>query len=248
GVLNTVQVTDAEGYARTAFVDALRRAGVEVDVEATGPNPVDLLPAKDGYRAEDQVAQLRSAPFSEYAKLILKMSHNLGADTDMCLLAVHRASTNCEDGVAAVGEFLRAHGVDGGGFSFADGRGGAAGDLTTPTAATALLRYWTTRPDYQRLKDALPILGVDGTIGGDEKDSPARGRVFAKTGTVAGGDLANQRVTVQAETLVGFADAADGRQLAFAVYVGDLGVPDVADILDVAADLSHIAALVQQRR
>ncbi len=39
--------------------------------------------------------------FSQYTKLILKVSYNRGADLMACLAAVRVHSTNCLDGVAA---------------------------------------------------------------------------------------------------------------------------------------------------
>jgi D-alanyl-D-alanine carboxypeptidase len=51
---------------------------------------------------------------------------------------------------------------------------------------------------------------------------------------------------LQAQALAGIIDAADGRRLAFCVYVMGAGLSDVPGVLAVSADLSHIAALVQQ--
>ena len=46
----------------------------------TGSNPSSELPKKGSYKADDQVAAYESPPFSQYAKLILKVSHNYGAN------------------------------------------------------------------------------------------------------------------------------------------------------------------------
>ena len=53
--------------------------------------------------------------------------------------------------------------------------GGDRADYVTPRATVALLRYMATRPDFQVYFEALPVLGVDGTLASSVKaDSPAR--------------------------------------------------------------------------
>ena len=69
------EVDHPGAFARTAFVEALRRAGVTVTAPDTGSNPTGLLPRKGSYRASDRVAQRVSLKLSQYTKLILKVSY-----------------------------------------------------------------------------------------------------------------------------------------------------------------------------
>ena len=55
-VVHTFQIQDPPAFARTAFIQALRRAGVTVSATVTGPNPSTLLPAKGSYKPANQVA------------------------------------------------------------------------------------------------------------------------------------------------------------------------------------------------
>src|SRR5262249_50442762 len=72
-----IEVGDAPAFARALLVEALRRAGVAVAASPLGPNPADRLPPRETVGALPRVAVLRSPPFSENARHILKVSHNL---------------------------------------------------------------------------------------------------------------------------------------------------------------------------
>src|SRR5206468_2697779 len=87
-------------------------------------------------------------------------------------------------------EALRELGVDVKAISFGGGAGGANADWVTPRAAVQLLSGMAKRPEWPAFKAGLPSLGVDGTlVDVVGKDSPARGKVFAKTGTLFWSDL-----------------------------------------------------------
>lgn len=79
-LLRVASIEDPAAFARTALIEALERADVSVSASPTGPNPASDLPEKGSYKADAEVAAYESPPFSEYAKLILKVSHNYGAN------------------------------------------------------------------------------------------------------------------------------------------------------------------------
>ncbi|MCD0483105.1 D-alanyl-D-alanine carboxypeptidase/D-alanyl-D-alanine-endopeptidase [Streptacidiphilus sp. ASG 303] len=243
-VLRVSPVKDPAAFGRTAFVEALRRAGVSVAAPATGPNPVRRLPAS--YAGAPRVAAHVSPVYSEYAKLILKTSHNLGANLGICLMAAAAGKHGCIDGFPVLTRFLRTAGVDPAQVQLLDGRGGNPVDRATPAAQTRILRYWLGTPDADRFRRALPLLGVDGTLAGSCTACPARGRVSAKTGTVAGFDAVNQGLAVGAETVAGYLDAGRGRRHTFYVGVNGAAVRDIQGLLAVADDLARISALLQE--
>ncbi|MBN1102112.1 MAG: D-alanyl-D-alanine carboxypeptidase, partial [Deltaproteobacteria bacterium] len=93
--------------------------------------------------------------------------------------------------------------------------------------------------------DAQPILGVDGTLAHSvPADSPARGKVRAKTGTILHGDVLNQRAVLLAKALAGYMTASSGRRLAFAFYVNNIVLSDLKDFLSVGNDLGKLAEMV----
>ena len=243
--LKVVTVEDPPTFARTLLIAALARAGVQVSAPPTGPNPEALLPPSGPYAADQRLAVYTSPPFSEYAKLILKVSHNMGANLSVCLLATRAGSTDCDDGFAAIRDFLGEAGVDPTDLTSADGQGIEPGAQSTPTAAVTLLQHWQGRPDFDRFRASLPILGVDGSLSLSETDSPARGRVQAKTGTGIGADMLNGRISLREKSLAGYIDAGSGRTLAFSLYMNRAVVDDIIGVFGVNNDLARVAAIWQ---
>jgi D-alanyl-D-alanine carboxypeptidase/D-alanyl-D-alanine-endopeptidase (penicillin-binding protein 4) len=241
-IITTYQVQDASAFARTALIEALERAGVHVSASSTGSNPSGDLPAQGSYSPSDRVAAYVSPPLSEYIKLILKVNQNLGANLSICLLAVHAGSTTCTDGLAQVATFLHSAGVDPTQATLIDGAGASAGDALTPHATVDLLSYWSHRKDFNRFKQTLPALGVDGSLATVASTSAARGHVFAKSGSLAGPDLLNQRGLLYDQSLVGYVDTRDGRHLAFAAYMNNAALQSSSDLTTVSDDLGKVAA------
>lgn len=134
-----------------------------------------------------------------HTKLIFKISSNIGADLMLCLMAVRAGSRNCDEGFVVMASFLaRAH-VDLTQVVLTDGHGGP-NDRFTPQAVIDLLRYWLGRPEFARFRQMLPILGEPGNLSGICTNCPAKGKVFAKPGTVAAFDTFNNRL-FQSEAL-----------------------------------------------
>ncbi|WP_371675698.1 D-alanyl-D-alanine carboxypeptidase/D-alanyl-D-alanine-endopeptidase [Streptomyces sp. NBC_01276] len=246
-LLRTAPVTDPAAFGRTALIEALARAGVSVTAPPTGPDPVGRLPRD--YRGRPRVAAYTSPPFVQYATLILKVSHNLGANLGMCLLAVTTGSRQCMNGFPVLAGFLDRAGVDREQAELLDGRGGNPADRATPRALVQMLTYWQRTPEAERFREALPVLGVDGLLADNCRDCPARGKVFAKTGAAVGPDALNDRLAVGAITIAGYLDKGDGRYDTFYAGVNGASTPttDPAGVLSIANDLAMIAAYLQER-
>ena len=243
--LRVAAVDDPAAFARTALIEALKRAGVSVSASPTGSNPSSELPKKGSYKTDDQVAAYVSPPFSQYAKLILKVSHNYGANLDVCLMAVKAGGTDCNDGFPVMKKFFEKAGVGVDQVAFADGRGGNPTDRFTPEAATDLLSYWTKQPQAKAFREMLPELGVNGSLTSDCKDCPARGKVFAKPGTVALPDYVNGSL-LDNESLGGYLEASPGHYHVFYLVVNDAIAQNISEVLKVFNDLSDITAIIQQ--
>ncbi len=244
--LRVAPVTDPSAFGRTALIEALERAGVEVTADPTGPNPAAELPRT--YDGRPRVAVYTSPPYAEYAKLILKVSHNLGANLGICLLAVTTGSHACMDGFPVLAHFLDRAGVDREQVQLLDGRGGNPVDRSTPQAQAQMLAYWLRDPEAKLFREALPILGVDGLLAENCRDCPARGKVFAKTGAAVGLDALNDRLGVGAITIAGYLDKGGGRYDIFYAGVTGASTPttDPSGIVSIANDLALIAAYLQE--
>ena len=249
-LVKTSTVGEPARFARTLLIEALARAGVAVAAPALADNPVDQLADPDAIAALPQVATMISAPFAEYMKLILKVSHNLGADLQAALIAAENGERTLEEGLVRIGEILRDLGLDTESMTL-QSASGLDPNQNTPPTATALLRIMAARPDFPALYDALPILGVDGSLATVQPHSPATGQVRAKTGTGAAGDFINARLFLTTEAEAGYIEARSGRFLVYSLYVN--GVPNepgsfaIEDLFQVSQDLGRIAAILWRR-
>src|SRR5215208_6798354 len=243
--LRVAAVDAPAAFARTALIEALGRAGVSVSASPTGSNPSSKLPKKGSYKAQDQVAAYESPPFSQYAKLILKVSHNYGANLDLCLMAVKAGSTDCNDAFPIMKKFFEKAGVDTDQVALADGRGGNPTDRFTPEAATEMLRYWLKQPQAKAFREMLPVMGVNGSLANNCKNCPAKGKVFAKTGTVSLPDYVNVGL-VDNQSLGGYMEARPGHFHVFYLVVNGAIAKNIEDAIKIFDDVNNNGAILQQ--
>ena len=239
-ILFAYDVPSPSRFAEVVFTEALRQAGVEIQP----PSPAPATPGAPSAFTEDNViAEHVSAPMSEEVKVTLKVSQNLHASmTPRLLGAIIGKKDTSRTGFDLEREFLKQAGLDVSGAQQGDGAGGDA--HFTPAFMVSYLAYMATRPDYPKFLAALPILGRDGTLFDIQPASPAAGHVFAKTGTYGVGDPLNRALLVTAKGLAGYMTTADGRHLAFAIYVNNVSVPREPDAVKriVGQALGEVAA------
>ncbi len=224
-IVRICPIDDPAGFARALFIEALRREGVSVFASALRA-PTEELPEKSSYARLPRVALYTSPPLSEYLKVTLKVSHNLYASILPLLMAVQQGKRTLVEGMQREGKILADLGVDVGSISLESGAGGGDGDRVTPRATVQLLQGLAKRPDFGLFKAALPVLGVDGTLADVlPAGSPARGKVWAKTGTYGDPDLLNDRMLLRSKSLAGVMTTKGGRTLFFAFFVNEVPQP-----------------------
>jgi D-alanyl-D-alanine carboxypeptidase/D-alanyl-D-alanine-endopeptidase (penicillin-binding protein 4) len=243
--LRVWEVDDPAAFARTAFIEALTRAGVTVTAPATGPNPGALLPPKGSYSDADKIGQHVSAPLSQVAKLILKVSYNRGADLMACLAAVKLGSTNCEDGMAAEVKTAAGLGVGRSGVIPFDGAGSDDHGRTTPAALATFLRRVAKTSYGKTLFRALPILGRDGTLANVETKSPVAGHAQIKTGNRVVPNAAGQ-IIVLGNSLAGYAQTRSGRHVVFMIAVGNVPIRRAEAFFAVVADQARMVVAIHR--
>ena len=238
---NKFQLPDPAGFARTAFVEALRRAGVRVDARALGPNRARLLPARRRYPKSGRVAEFVSPPLSEYVKVVLKVSYNRGAHLFGCLTAVAAGSRNCNSAAGLMLTTVARLGVSPTSTFLFDTAGSVDDARTTPRDMSLFHASVARQPYGNVIAAGLPVLGRDGSLATTLPDSPAAGHVFAKTGTRAAVTPYSELI-LNAQNLVGYVDTAGGRRLAFAVMVNDVPLKQFNDVLTVFTDQGKMTA------
>lgn len=212
--------------ARTMFIEALRRTGVKVNAPVLRPTVVNLLP-QDAYAKMTKVATFTSPPFKDTITVTLKVSHNLYASALPCLMAAAKGFSTAEAGLREERKILKDLGVDMNQVAFGGGAGGAPADHVTARATVQLLQGMIKRPEWEAYKAALPVLGVDGTlVDVVSESSPARGKVFAKTGTLIWFDAVNNRYLLKSKALAGTMTTKAGTPLLFAMFVNNVPLPE----------------------
>lgn len=230
-VVRILEVPDPASFARSLFIESLRAAGVRVVASPLAVNRSDALPPREEVAKLPLVAEFRSLPFREHAKLILKVSHNLHAGTLPLLLAARTGGQTLEVGLRRQGAILARMGLDLKTFSIGSGAGGSVGDQISPRALVHLLQRMRVHPHAAVFRDALPILGVDGTLAqAVDENSPARGQVQAKTGTFLWRNGLTGRFVVTSKALAGYLRTRSGRERTFAMMVNNTFIDQPADV------------------
>jgi PBP4 family serine-type D-alanyl-D-alanine carboxypeptidase len=247
-LVQTFRIVNPTNYARTVFMEKLEAAGVTVSSPAVAQNAASKLTARNSYEPAAMVAKLKGMPYAQDAKFILKVSYNIGADTSLVLFGLTQQVDNMKDALAVEQKNLTAnYGVPAGQFTFVDGSGG--GDTTaTNLAVTQMLAALTRKPTSSIFRDALPSLGVDGSLGfvtDFERDTtlaPAKGRVHAKTGTFVEGSATGMMLKGQA--FGGYIDTRSGKHLVYQLVVNNVPVSRLDDLLQVFQDEGSISAML----
>ncbi|HEV2778424.1 MAG TPA: D-alanyl-D-alanine carboxypeptidase/D-alanyl-D-alanine-endopeptidase [Actinophytocola sp.] len=193
-VLRPYYVPDPVRFAEIAFTQALREEGVDV--------ADDQLSTTDQRR--NRLAEQVSPPLSEQVKVMLKLSSNV--HTVYFPYLVGAIAGRDPHTAKATGEGFQRALIERAGLDPDDpSNGGHTSDFFVQFLRhMARQRYF---PDYRR---SMAIMGRDGTLTDVEPDSPAAGRVFAKTGTAASGAAVHKAmagyIVLPGGTLVVFAE------------------------------------------
>ena len=223
-------IEDPALYAARALRQALEDRGITVEggVAARHRYPYEVedltqSPAP-GTGPGVELARLVSAPMIEDLRITDKVSQNLHAE--LALRAVGRARRNVgsfEAGLEELKTFLAEAGIAPEAYSFRDGSGLARLNLVTPAAVVQLLRYMWNTPQRQEWLGLLPVGAVDGTLSSRFGESPAAGRVYAKTGSLS-----------HVSALSGYIERQDGKWVAFSILVNNYNArsPEVRGVMD----------------
>jgi D-alanyl-D-alanine carboxypeptidase len=113
---------------------------------------------------------------------------------------------------------------------------------------TQMLAALARRPTSSILRDALPSLGVDGSLGfvtDFEKDpalAGAKGRVHAKTGTYVEGS--EKGLMLKGQAFGGYIDTKGGKHLIYQLVVNNIPISQLDELLQVFQDEGKISAML----
>jgi D-alanyl-D-alanine carboxypeptidase len=247
-LVQTFRIVEPSNYARTVLIEALQAVGIKVDAAPVAFNPVNLLPPTSSYPPDTKIAELTGLPYSDDAKLVLKVSYNIGADTSLLLFGLTQGVNNMGDAlVVERNNLISNYGIPGDEFEFVDGSGDG---FTTATngAVTKMLLDMAAKPAFPSFLAAQPILGVDGSLAfvtdfqSDSTLAGATGQVRAKTGTFVQGTASG--IVLKAQALGGYIKTNSGRQLAYELVVNDVAITGLNDVIQVFQDEGTISAIL----
>lgn len=223
-----------EMYTLTLLAEQLQKAGMETASLFLKAAPPDATPL---------VAIRR--PVIEIISLMLKNSDNLSAEHMLRYLShvkTGRKGTAAE-GSELVKEYLRKNGILTDQLIIADGSGVSRYNLVNADTLTQLLvAVHNDQATLPFFAGSLPVAGIDGTLAGRMKGTPAEGKVRAKTGTMKG-----------ISALAGYTSTADGEPLAFAMimqnFIGPAGrIRDLQDRIAVILSAFSVHTVIQDKQ
>jgi D-alanyl-D-alanine carboxypeptidase/D-alanyl-D-alanine-endopeptidase (penicillin-binding protein 4) len=154
------------------------------------------------------LAEHLSGPLLDDIRLVNKISQNLHAELLLRAIGREKGTAGSTDAaLKVVQEFLKSIGVAEGDVATYDGSGLSRRNLITPRATVALLAWAARQPWAEQFIATLPVSAQDGTLTERMKDTPAAGRIHAKTGTLA-----------NVNALSGFADTLHGTRVVFSMF------------------------------
>lgn len=251
-LIKSYDVKNPKAFAQALFAEALQNAKIKINNQNRASTiPTNKLPQKNDYQKGFMpIATLASFPLHEDVKIILKVSHNEGANSLLLKMAAKANKKTVIDAIALENAILNKLNLDTSHISINDGSGGLIGNLISPRAIVSLLLNIKKDAIFPFFYDALPILGIDGTLSDAiNPDSPARGKVFAKTGTaLLGSMLHNKSTFLDAKALAGYIKIDNKVKLAFAIVVNNAvyaRMPNEMLLLKkVTSDFGKIAELI----
>jgi D-alanyl-D-alanine carboxypeptidase/D-alanyl-D-alanine-endopeptidase (penicillin-binding protein 4) len=191
-----------------AYLEALRQA---LDESGIGVGNITMT----AQGTADSLFTVQSPPLSEILPVFEKPSQNQIGEILFKTIARQATGSGTADSARRVIErHLAAWGVDTLGYVIRDGSGLSRHDYLAPRAIVQLLNVMRQHQHFRIFYDALPIAGVDGTIGNRMRDTPAQGNLHAKTGTLD-----------KARALSGYVTTADGRLLLFSALANNYTAP-----------------------
>jgi len=225
----TVAVDNPTKYFVESLRTVLRGRGIDVRGEAVDIDELKTVgathasPLPDGVRV---LARHASAPLADIGTLLMKVSHNLYAESLLKTVGATRGPGSVESGRAVAHEVLGRWGVKPDTYVLADGSGLSRYNYVTAGTISAVLRRMYEDPRHRAAFAAtLPVAGRDGTLSNRMKKTRAAGNARAKTGSIA-----------NVRSLSGYVWTRSGEPIVFSIIANDFVVPSAT--IDYAVDLA----------
>lgn len=212
----TFPVMDPARAAATRLTRLLQARGVKV---AGSPKPLYRDVSRPPGLGSQTLSALQSGkvvgaigprPFIETLTRVNKISSNVGAEIVLRHVARLESDGSVSEGIKKVVAMLDEARVPRTAYDLADGSGMSVYNRVAPRALVGLLKYGAQQSWGELWRTTFPIAGQDGTLGRRFGQSPLKGQLFAKTGTLSG-----------VNALAGYLVAASGKRITFSIVAND---------------------------
>jgi D-alanyl-D-alanine carboxypeptidase/D-alanyl-D-alanine-endopeptidase (penicillin-binding protein 4) len=203
-----VTVPDPPLYFSAALSQVLRESGIRIDAPPTVKTEPSSVPLPFSGRV---LLHTHETPLLSALAVCNKRSQSFFAEQILKTLgAEKRGRGTWENGRAEVAAFLGSLGLDASRYRLADGSGRAHTNRASAAAYVDFLTALATRWErFETFKSTLAVAGEpDGTLRHRLSGSATAGKVWAKTGNVAG-----------VVTLCGYVQAQSGQIYAFSILL-----------------------------
>ena len=198
---------------RKAYLEALREALISRQVAVPEQRmwlqraPVPIRKAQP----PTPLFTILSPPLREILPALEKPSQNQIAEILYKTLGLEKTGTGSADsGRVVIERQLAAWGAQPDGYLIRDGSGLSRYDYLSPETIVRVLDKVRADTAFHVFYDALPIVGVDGSLEHRMRGTAAVGKVHAKTGSIA-----------NARSLSGYATTADNHTLIFSLLANN---------------------------
>jgi serine-type D-Ala-D-Ala carboxypeptidase/endopeptidase (penicillin-binding protein 4) len=234
--LEAVEMLTASGLAvesikpardpRQAYLKALSVALRQRDIAHDGIVPSDSGRVASPLAPAETLFVMQSPPLSEILGAMLRPSQNQIAEILLRTIGLERTGVGRPDsGARVVRSQLLEWGADSMEFSIRDGSGLSRHDYVTPATMVRVLSVMLQHPDGRVFREALPVVGVSGTVQSWLRGTSAERNAHGKTGTLTA-----------VRAFSGYVTTAGGATLVYSFIANNYLVPTSA----VTAAIQHM--------
>jgi serine-type D-Ala-D-Ala carboxypeptidase/endopeptidase (penicillin-binding protein 4) len=236
-VLRAYRIPEPARFAAIALAEELRQKGISVEVDLL-ENPV-FQALSAFYKPRHRVAKIVPPPLSEQVKVMLKVS-STPHTVQWPYLVGAIAGGDRENAKETGREFQRRMFEKAG---LEPPHGGDFEGLYTADFFIKFLTYMSQQAYFPEYRNALPIMGIDGSLAHVQPNSPAAGHVYAKTGSGINFGAGTPHID---KALAGFIQLPDGRFIVFAEFLAIDGQISLEGIRQFDQTMGEIASVVYE--
>lgn len=201
-------IPDPEYFGAYYLKNALQKEGIPHIGYVTKSNWLEIPIDK---KSLTLIYQHQSPKLKEIVALANSKSINVYCDALLLELGKEKGNPTLENGIESILDFWENKGLDRTSIFLMDGSGLSPRNSIS-SASLSKLFYLVAKDEnlYPSFFNSLSIAGKSGTLGGMLQNSPAKGKVFAKSGYI-------DRVL----TYTGYVHAQSGKKYAFSIMINN---------------------------